>query len=231
MGNILNAYIKDSKQTAKACVIWLHGLGANAQDMMGIADLLSPDLSPLRHVFIDAPIRSVTLNGGMQMRAWYDIVGLGLGDRQDREGILASEQLIQQAIDQQLDNGFKSQQIFLAGFSQGGAMALFSGLRSARQLGGIIALSGYLPLVSEIPSIGHPETPIFMAIGEHDPIVQPSWTKLGYDWLVNHHVASITWRQYPMEHTICPEEMRDLSSWFSQVLGTSFVQETNHDDC
>jgi len=210
-------YVKEPNQPAQACVIWMHGLGSDAQNMMGVADVM-PSTVPLRHVFVDAPVRPVTLNNHMPMRAWYNIVGLKLMDREDREGILQSEKMILDVITGQLAEGFTSKQIYLAGFSQGGAMALFIGLRSIAPLGGVIALSSYLPLISECEQALIPSTPIFMAMGEQDPIVLPSWTRQSYDWLLSQQFKHISWKQYPMEHIICIEEIRDLSHWLGEQV-------------
>ena len=213
----MNVYIKDPTLQAQACIIWMHGLGADANDMMGLAEQLSLTVA-VRHIFINAPIRPVTLNNGMSMRAWYDIVGLKLTDRQDRDGILQSETMIRDAIDSQLADGFESTQIFLAGFSQGGAMSLFAGLRSPKPLGGIVALSSYLPLISDCTSILDKSTPMFIAGGRFDPIVLPAWTKQSYEWLVSQNFQRVAWHDYPMEHSICIQEIRDLASWFSSEI-------------
>lgn len=210
--SLLKVYLKESTQAAQACVIWMHGLGADAHDMMGLADQLVLAV-PVRHVFIDAPVRPVTLNNGMPMRAWYDILGTSLLDRQDLDGILQSEKIIKDVIADQLAAGFTSQQIFLAGFSQGGAMALFAGLRAAQPLGGIISLSAYLPLASECKS-AH-KIPIFLACGMYDTLVLPLWTKHCIEWLHAHDIRQIDTHEYPMEHAICMQEINDLAEWLN----------------
>lgn len=217
---LLNVYVKEPQQQAQACVIWMHGLGADAQDMAGLAAQL-PVTVAVRHVFIDAPVRPVTLNNNMPMRAWYDIVGLKLTDREDREGILQSEEGIRRVIDDQLNAGFGSEQIFLAGFSQGGAMALYTGLHTSMPIGGIIALSAYLPLADSCKVVLDSRTPIFAAGGEYDPIVLPAWTRQSIDSLRLKGFQKITWHQYPMEHSICMEEVNDLASWLTTQV-TSF---------
>lgn len=209
---LLNVYVKDPQQQAQACVIWMHGLGADAQDMMGVATEL-PLTVAVRHVFIDAPVRPVTLNNHMPMRAWYDIVGMKLTDREDSEGIKQSAALICQVIDSQLAEGFMSQQIFLAGFSQGGAMALYTSLHSAIPLGGVIALSAYLPLASACQIVLSPNTPMFIAGGLHDPLVLPAWTNQCINGLRAVGFKQIESREYPMEHAICAEEIRDIAKW------------------
>lgn len=214
----MNVTIKDPQQQAQACVIWMHGLGANGNDMAGVANQLNLSI-PVRHVFIDAPVRPVTMNNHMPMRAWYDIVGLKLTDREDRDGLMRSESMIRQIIEDQITEGFKSNQIFLAGFSQGGAMALFTGLRSLTPLGGIVTLSAYLPLSSECEcEVVNSSTPIFIAGGRFDPIVLPAWTKQSLDWVQSRGFQHIAWHEYPMEHSICVEEIRDLASWFTSRM-------------
>lgn len=213
-GKLLNVYTKDPENTAKACVIWMHGLGADANDMAGLAEQL-PLTVAVRHVFIDAPIRPVTLNNSMPMRAWYDISGVTLTDREDSEGILHSEKIIREVIQRQLTEGFISEQIFLAGFSQGGAMALFTGLHAQESLGGIIALSAYLPLVNSSDFKANKTIPIFMAYGQHDPLVLPEWTKQSMIYLQEKGYRCIEQRGYSMEHAICPLEVSDVAQWLS----------------
>ena len=216
-GMLLNVYVKDPQQEATACVIWMHGLGADAQDMAGLASQL-PVTVAIRHVFMDAPVRPVTLNNGMPMRAWYDILGMALTDREDLEGIKQSEDLIRQVIDAQVTEGFRTEQIFLAGFSQGGAMALYTGLHTSLPLGGIIALSAYLPLAAACNATIAPHTPMFLAGGLYDPIVLPQWTKQSLEFLRQKDFKDITWHEYPMEHNICAEEVRDLGLWLTKQV-------------
>lgn len=212
--------MKEPKQQAEACVIWMHGLGADASDMAGIAEELPLEGLALRHVFIDAPVRPVTLNGGMPMLAWYDIIGLELSDREDREGIQASEAIISQVVDAQLKDGFAPEKIFLAGFSQGGAMALYTGLHKKGPLGGIICLSGYLPLAQSVEPVLAKTTPVFIATGAYDPMVKPSWTKAVVDWLAIKGYQDLTQHVYPMEHSVCLAEINDLALWLKkQVQG------------
>lgn len=202
----------------QACIIWLHGLGADAENMMSVAEALPPTDIAFRHVFMDAPIRPVTLNNHMPMRAWYDVTGLKLTDREDRNGILHSEKMVQDVISSQIAEGLSANQIFIAGFSQGGALALFVGLRTTLRLGGVISLSAYLPLVSECNQTPIKSLPTFIAMGEHDPIVLPSWTRQSYDWLVDNQYENVTWKQYPMQHTICIEEIKDISCWLKKQV-------------
>ena len=214
---MLKIYTKESPSPAEACVIWLHGLGANAADMQAVVEAL-PIHGPIRHVFVDAPVRAITLNNHMMMPAWYDVTGLRLQDREDREGILASEQAIDDIISSQIANGLLSQQIYLAGFSQGGAMALLIGLRTQRQLGGILALSAYLPLQKECLSPKFKALPIFMAMGSADQIVMPDWTKLSYDFIKAQGFLKLTFKEYVMGHSICMEEVTDIAHWLQSQI-------------
>ena len=208
----MNAVVIEPKQKAEACVIWMHGLGASADDMAGLASQL-PLKVPMRHVALNAPIRPVTLNQHMPMPAWYDIVGMKLTDREDRAGILESEQIILKAIEQQVAEGFTHAQIFLAGFSQGGAMALFTSLHAMPTLGGVIALSAYLPLASTCEVKLNSKTPVFIGSGRFDPMVLPAWTAQSVTWLKQKGFEHITVHDYPMEHSVCIEEIRDIAVW------------------
>lgn len=208
----MNAVVIEPKLKAEACVIWMHGLGASADDMAGLASQL-PLKVPMRHVALNAPVIPVTLNQRMPMPAWYDIVGIKLTDREDSAGILNSEQIILKAIEQQVADGFTHKQIFLAGFSQGGAMALFTSLHAMPTLGGVVALSAYLPLASECDVKLNLKTPVFIGSGRSDPMVLPSWTAQSVAWLKQKGFEHITVHDYPMEHSVCIEEIRDLAVW------------------
>lgn len=210
--------MKEPQQQAKACVIWMHGLGADASDMAGLAQQLKLNELPVRHIFMDAPVRPVTLNNGLAMRAWYDIVGLKLTDREDKDGILASEELIRQVFDSQIKDGFSSNQIFLAGFSQGGAMALYTALHMTTPLAGVIALSAYLPLADKCKPELPKNTAMFIAGGQYDPLVLPVWVKQTTDWLTTAGYTELTQHSYLMEHAICAEEIDDLSNWLSSRI-------------
>ena len=212
----MSVYIKESEGQAQACVIWMHGLGADARDMMGLAEQLMMKDVAIRHVFLDSPQRPVTLNAGMVMPAWYDIFGMELTDREDKEGIEQSALIIRKVIDDQLGAGFKAQQIFLAGFSQGGAMAIHTALHFKARLGGVIALSAYLPLVNHTKPVLDKATPFFMGSGQFDPLVLPIWTKQSKDWLLANGFSHLDFHLYPMEHSVCFEEIRDLSFWLSE---------------
>lgn len=227
----MSIYVKDPEQTAQACVIWMHGLGADAQDMAGLAAEL-PLTVPVRHVFLDAPVRPVTLNNNMLMRAWYDISGMSLTDREDSAGIKESEQMICEVIGAQIEAGFSAKQIFLAGFSQGGAMALYTGMHSSMPLGGLIVLSAYLPLLSTCQIAQDKQTAIFAAGGLYDPIVLPIWTHMSIDYLRQQGFEQIAQHDYPMEHSICNEEIVDLANWLNQQVSAVTRRDgVEYDNC
>jgi phospholipase/carboxylesterase len=217
---LLSLYIKDPDLPATACVIWLHGLGADASDMADLVDKLALSPLALRHVFINAPVRPVTINGGMPMRAWYDVTGMSLSAKEDARGITESESAIRKVIHDQYDQGFAYDRIFLAGFSQGGAMALYTGLHTDAVIGGVIALSAYLPLATDCKPCLSLQTPVLMASGQADTVVLPVWTEFARDWLQAQGYTQLTWHQYPMGHSICSQEIKDIAEWLTrQILG------------
>jgi phospholipase/carboxylesterase len=201
-------------------VIWMHGLGADGQDFVPIVDELMLPTAPIRFVFPHAPMRAVTINGGYVMRAWYDIVSADLVRREDEAGLRESSRQIEQLIEREKKRGSPANRIVLAGFSQGGAIALFAGLRFGEQLGGIMALSTYVPLKDKLIAERHAanlDVPIFMAHGTEDPVVsidrasssKAALAAMGY---------KIDWRQYPMPHSVCVAEIGDIGTWIKQVL-------------
>lgn len=214
---MLKFLVKEAEKEAKGCIIWMHGLGANSLDMAGLAQELSIDNAHLRHIFLDAPIRSVSINQGMPMQAWYDIYNLSFTNREDADGVLESQEQISEIIATQIEKGIPSKHIVLAGFSQGGAMALYTGLQQT-VLGGIIALSSYLPLSSRCQAKLHTNTPIFFAYGTQDTIVLPIWSKMSLDWLKQSGFLNLTCHDYPMEHTICTQEVADISQWITRLI-------------
>jgi len=204
----------------QASVIWLHGLGADGHDFEPIvAQLGLTDAVAVRFIFPHAPAIPVTLNGGYIMPAWYDIKQTDLGIEHDHQGIVNSARDIQLLIEQELMRGIPASRIILAGFSQGAAMALHVGLRQSEPLAGIMVLSGYLllPDLTDQFSPAAKNTPLFMAHGVHDPVVTYSLgdntrrtlESLGY---------AIQWHSYPMEHNVCPEEIRHIGAWLNQRL-------------
>ena len=202
-------------------VIWLHGLGADGNDFAPIVpELVSPDWPALRFVFPHAPVRPVTVNGGMPMRAWYDILGFDLISRQDETGIRASIAAVEALIAREHERGVPSERIVLAGFSQGGAIALAAGLRHAQRLAGIVALSTYLPLAERLAderSAANAATPIFWGHGTMDPVVI---LQRGLDSRVALEALGyiVDWHTYPMPHSVCAEEIVDLRTWFGPRL-------------
>ncbi|MBA2648918.1 MAG: carboxylesterase [Legionella sp.] len=205
--------MKEPDQKAQACIIWMHGLGADSSDMAGLASQLRMNELALRHVFIDAPRRPVTLNGGMVMPAWFDLYGMEFTDRVDLQGIEHSETIIRNVMESQMQDGFDMSQLYLAGFSQGGAMALHTALNTAGRLGGIIALSAFLPAAGQNNNMLDRNSPFFIASGLFDPLVLPVWTNQSRDWIQKGGYDQISFHQYPMEHAICVEEIIDLSVW------------------
>jgi phospholipase/carboxylesterase len=199
----------------QAAVIWLHGLGADGHDFEPIVPELELE-KPVRFVFPHAPIRPVTINQGMRMRAWYDILQLG-GGPEDEAGLRASQRLTEELI---LAQGLPANRIVLAGFSQGGAIVLLTGLRYAERLAGVMELSTYLPLASTLPterSAANRETPIFMAHGRHDDLIPMHRAQASRDYLQKLGYA-IEWHDYPMPHSVCAPEIADISSFLARVL-------------
>ena len=214
----------ESAPQPRAAVIWLHGLGADGNDFAGLVPEL--DLAgcpPIRFVFPHAPSIPVTLNGGYVMPAWYDITGTDLVSRQDAAGIQKSERAITALIEHEVARGIAVENIVLAGFSQGCAMALHTGLRFPQRLAGIMALSGYLPLADRFADERHTanaHTPVFMAHGTQDPVVVVRRGEESRDALaaMGHPVQ---WHTYPMQHSVHPREVADISAFLTQVLGAA----------
>lgn len=204
-----------------AAVIWLHGLGADGHDFAGLVPELDLTGCPaIRFIFPHAPAIPVTVNGGYVMPAWYDIHGANLIDRQDAAGIRASEQAIAALIEREMARGIPASRIVLAGFSQGCAMALHTGLRFPHTLAGIMALSGYLPLAEHFAAertAANAHTPIFMAHGSQDPVVVPARGEASRDLLTGLGYP-VQWHSYPMPHSLHPREVADISVFLGQVL-------------
>jgi phospholipase/carboxylesterase len=202
-------------------IVWLHGLGADGNDFAPIVpELVARGWPPLRFVFPHAPVRPVTINGGMPMRAWYDIKGAAIADRQDEPGMRASIAQLDALIAREGERGIPPAHVLVAGFSQGGAVALAGGTRHAAALGGIVALSTYLPLADKTAAERHPanaDVPIFMAHGRHDPVVPLSLGEISRDALTTLGYA-VDWHSYPMAHQVCAEEIADLRQWIGARL-------------
>lgn len=201
-------------------IIWLHGLGADGNDFAPIVPELGLGNIPVRFVFPHAPVMPVTINNGMAMRAWYDIYMMDLVRHEDERGLRDSQNLVRALIARENARGIPTERIVLAGFSQGCAMTLQTGLRLEERLAGMVCLSGYLPLAAKTAAERHPanaHTPIFMAHGSEDPVVplaraQESCAllqELGYD---------IEWHTYPMPHAVHPQEIADIGTFLKKVL-------------
>ncbi len=211
----------DTAPNPAAAVIWLHGLGADGNDFAALVPELDLSGCPaIRFIFPHAPSLPVTINGGYVMPAWYDIRGSDLLSQQDDVGIRASEQAIQALITNEVARGIATDQIVLAGFSQGCAMALHTGLRYPKKLAGIVALSGYLPLAETIAAEragANAGTPIFMAHGSQDTVVIPARGEASRNLLSSMGYA-VQWHSYPMPHSVHPREINDIAAFLTQVL-------------
>ncbi len=206
----------------QASVIWLHGLGADGNDFAPIAGQLHLPL-PTRFIFPHAPMQAVTINGGYVMRAWYDISDQNIARREDEAGVRKSQGRIDQLIGHEIGRGVAPGRIVLAGFSQGGAIALQAGLRYTQRLAGILALSTYLPLGQTVAAerrIENRGLPIFMAHGTYDNVI-PLPLAAGSRAILQQHGYEVEWHEYPMQHSLCNEEIADIDAWFGDVLKKS----------
>ena len=212
----------ETGKNPNATIIVLHGLGADGNDFVPVAEQL--DLSkvgPVRYVFPHAPTMPVTINGGYVMRAWYDILGTDLVRREDEAGLRQSQALVESLIARERTRGIESTRIVLAGFSQGCAMTLMTGLRAAERLAGLVGLSGYLPLADKVAAERtsmNGDLPIFLAHGRMDPVIPIARAIASRDALIalGHPVE---WHEYAMPHSVCAEEIADLERWLVRVLG------------
>ena len=221
---LLDSIEIETGRNPAASVIWMHGLGADGNDFVPIVNELGLDSTPaIRFLFPHAPMRPVTINNGFVMRAWYDVT---LGDleghsrRADERGVRESQAQIAALIEREEKRGVAPERIVLAGFSQGGAVALQTGLRFPRKLAGMMALSTYLPLAESLPAEAAPanrQTPIFMAHGLYDPVI-PIMMGAGSMTFLTGLGYAIEWRQYPMPHSVCPDEVEDIGAWLRKVL-------------
>jgi phospholipase/carboxylesterase len=221
LAELLEAVELTTGPSPRAAVIWLHGLGADGHDFPPVVpELRLPSSLPVRFVFPHAPMRSVTINMGMMMRAWYDIRAMDGARQEDEAGVRESQRQIEALIARERERGMASRRIALIGFSQGGAMALHTGVRYPERLAGIAGLSCGLPLADRMAAEASPanrDTPIFVAHGRFDDLVPmtrgrqavDTLTKLGY---------TVSWHEYPMPHSVCAEEIADLSSWLQTAL-------------
>ncbi|MES2184335.1 MAG: carboxylesterase [Pseudomonadota bacterium] len=219
---LLDAIEAETGPNPTATIIVLHGLGASGDDFVPICEQL--DLSavgPVRFIFPHAPVMPVTINGGYRMPAWYDIVASDLGRREDEAGLRQSQAAIEALLLREKQRGIPAARTVLAGFSQGCALALMTGLRHGERLAGIAGLSGYLPLAAATAaerSVANTGLPIFLAHGTHDGVVLPARASASHEALVALGYP-VEWHTYPMEHSVCPEEVVDLNRWLLRVLG------------
>ena len=210
--------------TPKATVIILHGLGADGTDFLPMADELDLGaVGPVRYVFPRAPVRPVTINGGHRMRAWYDILGTELVRREDSTGLRESMRLVSELIDAEVARGVPARRIVLAGFSQGCAITLGAGLRHREKLAGLVGMSGYLPLAETTAAERHTanqDTPVFLAHGKRDGVV-PSARGAEARAQMQALGMQVEWHEYPMEHSVCIEEVQALQQWLRGALQDS----------
>jgi len=220
MAQLLETIEIETGSQPDAAVIWLHGLGADGHDFEPIVpELQLPQRLSIRFIFPHAPVRPVTLNQGMRLRAWYDILQLG-GGREDEPGIRASQKAVEDLIAREGSRGIAARRIVLAGFSQGGAIVLQTSLRYPERLAGTLALSTYLPLAGTLAaerSALNQDLPIFMAHGSQDPMIPLDRARFSRDALAALGYP-VQWREYPMPHSVCLEELADIATWLTQVL-------------
>jgi phospholipase/carboxylesterase len=206
-------------RTAEAAVVWLHGLGADGSDFVPIVEELQLPL-PVRFIFPHAPLRSVTVNAGYVMRAWYDIKAFTPEGRADAAGLAESVERVNGYLEQEVARGVPAARIVLAGFSQGGAVALSAGLRFGKRLAGLLALSTYLPFPARLAaekSAANADVPILMCHGRMDPVVEIAMGREARGVLEAQGYA-VEWHEYPMEHEVCATELGEIASWLRGVL-------------
>jgi len=215
-----DAIVIEPGNAHKASVIWLHGLGADGHDFEAIVPELGlPDEPGIRFIFPNAPIRPVSINNGMSMRAWYDVKSPNLHELEDMESITESSNLINNYINTEIGAGIEPDKIILAGFSQGGAIALHTGLRFSPPLAGILALSTYLPLPDQFKNEAgsNNDLPIMMAHGVFDPVVPIEQGRSSCQTLKDHGY-SVEWYEYTMQHAVCLEEINAIGTWIKNLL-------------
>ncbi len=220
---IKNALTVESPQPADSCVIWLHGLGADRTDFEPVARMLQPQLPTTRFILPQAPNQAVTINGGYEMPSWYDILAIAPGKRSiNSEQLESSTQQLISLMEQQRDSGISPSRLFLAGFSQGGAVVLHTAfLRWNEALGGVLALSTYAPTFEQVSALNplQAQTPTLCMHGVHDPVV-PFFMGQAVQQQLNSWGVPVTWYDYPMEHAVCPEQITDIGNWLSKQLNS-----------
>ena len=222
MSTLLQTIEKESGANPVAAIIWMHGLGADANDFVPMVEELDlRGLAPIRFIFPNAGTMPVTVNNGYVMRSWYDIVASDLGRQEDEAGLRASQLQIEALIARENARGIPSSRIILGGFSQGSAMTLQTGLRHKEKLAGMMCLSGYLPLAPKAAAEHTAEslaTPIFMAHGRMDPVVPFARAEQSRD-VLKQLGYNVDWHDYPMQHSLCQQEVTDIGAWLHRILG------------
>lgn len=217
MTAILPHIALESGKQPRHAIIWLHGLGADGHDFTPMTGELRLPVA-MRYIFPHAPQRPVTINGGFVMRAWYDIASPSIAAQQDAAGIRSSQTAIEAMIAQEVARGIAAKHIFLAGFSQGGAIALHTALRHTAPLAGVLALSTYLPLAETVAGeAAENKLPIFMAHGRSDTVVPRELGLASRDALLKMGYA-VAWHEYPMAHSVCEQELRDIEAWLTKQI-------------
>lgn len=217
----LDAIIIETNEPPDAAIIWLHGLGADGNDFVPIVEQLQlPSHYAIRFIFPNAPLRPITINQGYQMPGWYDISSLSIVEQEDEAGIKESSAILKQLCESQEASGIEASRIIVAGFSQGGAIALHCGCRYPKSLAGIMALSTYMPLpqsLTEEISESAIETPVFMAHGRQDDVVAYESGKQSMELLESNNIE-VHWHEYDMGHAVCIEEIQHIRQWLTEVL-------------
>jgi phospholipase/carboxylesterase len=216
--------IIEPAHTANKTIIWCHGLGSNGHDLSGLITRLKVTLPNvnIRHIFPHAPKRPITINQNYVMPGWYDIYSFDrYNAKQDEAGIKESSRYLNQLIEQEIAKGLNYKDIVLAGFSQGGAISLYAGIYHYPTLGGIMALSSYLPLHKQILNndvVKNKDIPLFLAIGVNDQVVRPELSNHTFEFFKNNNFKNITLKEYPMAHEVCLSEIKDIGEWLSKIF-------------
>lgn len=211
----------NTQNKCDASVIWLHGLGADGHDFEPVAHALN--LPSVRFIMPNAPYRAVTINNGHEMPAWYDIFAFNQNAHEDEAGIKASQQIVETLITQEIAHGIKPERIVIAGFSQGGAIALHTALRHHQRLAGVLALSTYLPLKTNLEAEANPvnrNIPIFMAHGTHDEVISMA-TNSQSRHLLTQYYSKLEWHEYAMGHSVTNDEIADIRRFLCKILNIS----------
>lgn len=224
MSQPLETVVNETAAHPQWAVIWLHGLGADGHDFAPVVpELLRPHWPAIRFVFPHAPVQPITINNGVRMRAWYDILGMDFRSRADKVGVTASVQALDALVEAEIARGIPAERILLAGFSQGGAVILSAALRWTRPVAGLIALSTYLPdlqAAADARVVDGIRPPVFMAHGRQDPVI-PLAVAVDTAGVLNTLGFPIEWREYPMAHAVCTEELQALGDWLDARFATA----------